>query len=100
DSQTPPRPTPDVPPVGDFLVPTATGMSFSRAAGLLPFLPPTAAGSMPHYVEWATPAEPWDAWGGRSPDQTMIDSYEMEGVARMKRAPLPAGCGVNYVSPL
>jgi hypothetical protein len=29
----------------------------------------------------------------------MIDAYEMEGVARMKRVPLAAGCGVNYVSP-
>ena len=29
----------------------------------------------------------------------MIDGFEMESVARMKRVPLPAGCGVNYVSP-
>jgi hypothetical protein len=99
-NQMPPRPILDVHTVGDFLVPTATGMAFSRAAGMLPFLPPTAADSMPDYADWATPAELWNAWGGRSPDQAMIDSYEMEGVARMKRVPLPGGCGVNYVSPV
>jgi hypothetical protein len=96
----PPRPIVDVHTVGDFLVPTATGMAFSRAAGLLPFLPPSAADTMPEYADWATPPALWDAWNGRSPDQVMIDGYEMESVARMKRVPLPAGCGVNYVSPL
>lgn len=95
----PPRPILDVHTVGDFLVPTATGMAFSRAAGALPFLPPTAADTMPEYADWATPADLWNAWGGRSPDQAMIDSYEMEGVARLKRVPLGAGCGVNYVTP-
>ncbi|HEX8795601.1 MAG TPA: hypothetical protein VF765_31845 [Polyangiaceae bacterium] len=95
----PPRPIVDVHTVGDFLVPTGTGMAFSRAAGLLPFLPPSAADTMPEYADWATPPALWDAWNGRSPDQVMIDGYEMESVARMKRVPLPAGCGVNYVSP-
>ena len=95
----PPRAIVDVHTVGDFLVPTATGMAFSRAAGALPFLPPTAADTLPAYADWATPKELWTAWGGRSPDQVMIDSYEMEGVARLERTPLPAGCGVNYVSP-
>ncbi len=94
----PPRPILDVHTVGDFLVPTGTGMAFSRAAGALPFLPPTAADTLPAYADWATPQVLWDSWGGRSPDQAMIDSYELEGVARMKRTPLPAGCGINYVS--
>jgi hypothetical protein len=94
-----PRPIVDVHTVGDFLVPTATGMAFSRAAGALPFLPPTAAGTLPEYADWATPQDLWNAWGGRSPAQAMIDSFEMEGVARLKRVPLGASCGVNYVSP-
>ena len=89
----------DVHTVGDFLVPTATGMAFSRAAGALPFLPPNAAQSMPEYADWATPEELWQAWGGRSPDQVMIDGWEMEGLARLDRTPLPPGCGINYVSP-
>ena len=46
----PPRPVLDVHTVGDFLVPTATGMAFSRAAGLLPFLSPTAGDTMPDYA--------------------------------------------------
>jgi hypothetical protein len=95
----PPRPVLDVHTVGDFLVPTGTGMAFSRAAGLLPFLPPTAADTMPDYADWATPPALWNAWAGRSPDQVMIDTWEMESVARMRRTPEPAACGVNYVSP-
>jgi hypothetical protein len=95
----PPRPILDTHTAGDFLVPTATGMAFSRAAGALPFLPPTAADTLPAFADWATPQALWNAWGGRSPDQVMIDTWEMEGVARLARVPLPAGCGVNYVSP-
>jgi hypothetical protein len=48
----PPRPIVDVYTVGDFLVPTGTGMAFSRAAGVLPFLPPSAADTMPYYADW------------------------------------------------
>ena len=96
---TKPRPIVDVHTVGDFLVPTGTGMAFSRAAGLLPFLPPSAADALPEYADWATPTALFDAWGARTPDQVMIDTYEMEGVARMRRTPLPPSCGVNYVSP-
>jgi hypothetical protein len=95
----PPRPILDTHTAGDFLVPTATGMAFSRAAGILPFLPPTAADTLPAFADWATPQVLWNAWSGRSPDQVMIDTWEMEGVARLSRVPLPAGCGVNYVSP-
>jgi hypothetical protein len=85
--------------VGDYLVPTATGMTFSRAAGLLPFLPPSAADTLPEYADYATPAALYQAWGGRSPDRVMIDDHETEGLSRLERTPLPAGCGVNYVSP-
>jgi hypothetical protein len=95
----PPRPVLGVSTVGDFLVTTATGMAFARAAGVLPFLSPTAADVMPEYADYATPAGLWSAWGGRSPDQVMIDTWEMESVARMKRTPLPAGCAMNYATP-
>jgi hypothetical protein len=94
-----PRPILDVHTVGDYLVPTATGMTFSRAAGLLPFLPPSAADTLPEYADYATPAALYQAWGGRSPDRVMIDDHETEGLSRLERTPLPAGCGVNYVSP-
>ena len=94
-----PRPILDVHTVGDYLVPTATGMTFSRAAGLLPFLPPSAADTLPEYADYATPEALYQAWGGRSPDRVMIDDFETEGLSRLKRTPLPAGCGINYVSP-
>ncbi len=80
-----PRPILDVHTVGDYLVPTATGMTFSRAAGLLPFLPPSAADTLPEYADWATPEALYDVWGGRSPDQVMIDDYETEGLSRLER---------------
>lgn len=98
NDQMPPRPIVDVHTVGDNLVPTATGMAFSRAAGALPFLPPAAAQSMPEYADWATPQPLWDAWG-KSPMQVMVDTYEMEGLSRLARTPLPPACGVNYVTP-
>ncbi len=96
----PPRPLLDVHTVGDPIVPTGMGMAFSRAAGALPFLPPAAADEMPEYADWATPQELWDEWGGRSPDQVMIDRYEIEGLPRLERTPLPPGCGVNYQTPV
>src|SRR5262249_12619545 len=78
----PPRPLVDVRTVGDYLVPTGNGRAFSRAAGALPFLQPAAAEAMPELAEWATPRELWEAWSERSPDRVLVDTYEMEGVAR------------------
>jgi hypothetical protein len=95
----PPRPLIDVHVVGDPIVPTGQGMAFSRAAGALPFLPPSMADQLPAYADWATPQELWDSWDGRSPDQVMIDTYEMEGEPRFERTPVPK-CGVNYQTPL
>jgi hypothetical protein len=96
----PPRPLVDVHTVGDYLVPTGNGMAFSRAAGALPFLQPGASAAMPDYADWATPEQLWAAWSGRSPDRVLVDSYEMEGVARFARTPLPPACGINYRTPL
>jgi hypothetical protein len=96
----PARPLLDVHTVGDPTVPTATGIAFSRAAGAVPFLPPSAAAAMPEYAAWTTPDELWTAWGSRAPNQVLIDTYEMEGLARLKRTPLAANCGVNYRLPL
>jgi hypothetical protein len=96
----PPRPLVDVHTVGDYLVPTGNGMAFSRASGALPFLPPAAVDTMPDYADWATPEELWEAWSERSPDRVLIDTYEMEGVARFERTPLRPECGINYLTPL
>jgi hypothetical protein len=96
----PARPVIDVHTVGDPIVPTGQGMAFSRAAGALPFLPPAMADLLTDYSDWATPQELWDSWNGRSPDQVMIDTYEMEGEPRFERTPLPPRCGVNYRTPV
>ena len=74
----------DAPTVGDIAVPVATGIAFARIAGLLPFLPSDSpwASVYPEYV--ATP-EVEAAYGGRTPNQVLLDHHVMEGVARLER---------------
>jgi hypothetical protein len=90
-----PRPLLVATTAGDDQVTTATGLAFARAAGALPFLPPTAVTSMPDYADFATPQALWDAWGGKSPNQVLIDTWQMEGVSRLGRTPGSA-CGNDY----
>ncbi len=92
-----PRPLLDATTAGDDEVTTASGLAFARAAGALPFLPPNAVTTMPDYADYATPQALWDAWGARTPNQVLIDSWEMEGVSRLGRIP-GSNCGVNYTS--
>jgi hypothetical protein len=95
-SPQPARPLLVVTTAGDDEVTTASGLAFARAAGALPFLPPSAVTSMPDYADWATPESLFEQWGGATPDQVLVSHYEMEGVSRLARAPGSA-CSVNYV---
>ncbi len=92
---TPPRPIFDVHTAGDDQVLVSAGNAFARAAGALPFLPPSAATTMPEYADYATPPDLYQALNGRTPNQVMIDAHVTEGLSRLARTPGNA-CGVNW----
>jgi hypothetical protein len=92
-----PRPILVATTAGDNQVTTAAGLAFARAAGALPFLPPSAVTSMPDYADYATPQVLWEAWGGKSPNQVLVENWQMEGVSRLGRAP-GSSCGNDYAS--
>jgi hypothetical protein len=84
--------------IGDPLVPPSTGNAFARAAGVLPFLPPSAATRIPEYADWATPQFLYDALGGKTPNQVLIEGHVLEGVSRFGRTPAGPKCDVNYIT--
>ncbi len=81
---------------GDPMVPSGTGYAFARAAGALPFLPPSFATTHPAWAEYATPQALYDALGGKTPNQVLIDTHSLEGIARLDRTRSGAACKVNY----
>lgn len=81
---------------GDPMVPAGTGYAFARAAGALPFLPPSYATTHPEWADYATPQALWDSLGGKTPNQVLIDSHTLEGVARQRRTRAGAACVPNY----
>jgi hypothetical protein len=86
---------------GDPMVPAGTGYSFARAAGALPFLPPSFAVTHPEWAEYATPQALYDALGGKTPNQVLVDTHTLEGVARLERTRAGDKCKPNYkTSPL
>ncbi|HEY1956569.1 MAG TPA: hypothetical protein VGH28_13185 [Polyangiaceae bacterium] len=82
--------------VGDGFVNIETGIAFGRAAGALPFLPPDALTRYPEYADYVTPQTLYDTFGHETPNDVLIDNYEVEGVARFGRRPAGPACGVNY----
>lgn len=83
--------------VGDHFVVVATGNAMARAAGIVPFFAPSAAGTYPEYAAYATPAALWRDLGQRSPDDVLIDGWALEGNYRLARTPAGSSCAANYV---
>lgn len=83
---------------GDPMVPAGTGWSFGRAAGAVPFLPPSFSKSHPEWFDYVTPQPLYDALGGKTPNQVLIDTFTLEGLARLERSRGGASCRANYVS--
>jgi hypothetical protein len=81
--------------VGDNFAPVAAGLSFARAAGALPFLPPGAAERLPEYADYATPPELYDRLGRRTPMRFLVESGVVEGVSRLARTSAGPGCAPN-----
>ncbi len=82
---------------GDPMVPSASGYTFARAAGAVPFLPPAFATTHPAWATYATPRPLWDALGGKTPNDLLIEKHVLEGVARLGRTRAGATCSANYV---
>jgi hypothetical protein len=82
--------------VGDNFVPVAAGITFARAAGAVPFLPPSALARYPHYADYVTPQELYDRLGRRTPMQFLVDTHVVEGVARLGRTRAGPACRANY----
>jgi hypothetical protein len=92
-----PRPILNAPTVGDGFVPTGTGNAFARAAGVLPFFPPSAVTAFPEYADYATPQALYDAWHA-TPNEVLVDNYVIEGVSRLKRTHAGATCDPNFLA--
>ena len=83
---------------GDAFVNLETGFNFARAAGALPFFPPSSLSLYPEYADYVTPQVLYDQFGGMTPNQVLINNFQIEGVARFGRRPAGPNCSVNYVS--
>lgn len=83
---------------GDPMVPSGTGYAFARAAGALPFLPPSFVATHPAWAEYATPKALYDGLGGRTPHELLVAEHAIEGVARLERTRSGPACAANYVS--
>jgi hypothetical protein len=93
---TPPRGLLNINTVGDGFVSISTGVAFVRAAGGVPFFAPQALSLYPEYKEYVTPQQLYDQYGHRTPNQVLIDTHLIEGIARLGRHPAGPSCGVNY----
>jgi len=95
-SPMPPRAIVEMNTAGDPLVPSGTGFAFARAAGAVPFLPPSFADTHPAWAEYVTPRSLWDSLGGRTPNDVLIENHVLEGIPRLGRTRAGASCKANY----
>ncbi len=82
--------------VGDGFVNIATGVAFARAAGAVPFLPPSALTKYPEYADYVTPPALYAQLGNKTPNQVLLEYHLIEGIARMERHPAGPTCADNY----
>lgn len=85
--------------IGDTFVPIASGLTVARAAGAVPFLPPSAAARLPEYADYATPREIYDRLGRRAPMRFLVERGVVEGLARLGRTSAGSDCRANDVTP-
>ncbi len=78
--------------IGDMNVPLNAGIAFARATGALPFFHPDAAAKFPEYADYVTPSALYDALGGKTPNQDLIDKHVIEGVTALARHPAGPTC--------
>ncbi len=81
--------------IGDQNVPLSSGIAFARATGALPFLRPDQASLYPQYLDYVTPQALYDALGGITPNQDLIERHVIEGVAELARHPAGSECAAS-----
>ncbi|HEY8075365.1 MAG TPA: hypothetical protein VIF62_14675, partial [Labilithrix sp.] len=96
DQLVPPHALLNINTVGDNFVEIASGITFARAAGAVPFLPPTALDKYPEYADYVTPEELYAKLGRRTPMQFLIDNYVVEAIPRLGRTHAGPMCQANY----
>jgi hypothetical protein len=73
---------------GDDIVPISTGISFARAAGLVPFMTERTGTELDeHYMPQAISRN----YNGRSAAQLLVDNFVGEGIPEFNRFPVPGG---------
>ncbi len=82
--------------VGDNFVQVSSHFAFARAAGALPFLPPTAVERFPAWADYATPRELYERLGRRTPMKFLVDNGVVEGIPRLGRTSAGPACKANY----
>jgi hypothetical protein len=82
--------------VGDAFVAISAGHTFARAAGAIPFLPPSAVSRYPEYADYVTPDDLYRDLGGKTPMQVLIDNGVNEGIARLGRTKAGPTCKQNF----
>jgi hypothetical protein len=82
----PPHPLLYTNTVGDQFVPVSSGTAFARAAGAIPFFAPNALARFPEYADYVTPQPIFDLFGGKTPNQYLIDTDMVEAIARFSRS--------------
>ena len=81
--------------IGDSDFPIASQLAFARAAGVLPFLPPSAVERVPAYADYATPRDFYDRLGARTPMRFLVESGVAEGIARLGKTSAGPKCATN-----
>lgn len=81
--------------VGDNFVQVASGLAFGRAAGAIPFLPPSALERFPAFADYVTPAALYEELGRRTPMKLLVEAGTVEGIARFGRTKAGAACKAN-----
>ncbi len=81
--------------IGDMNVPLNSGIAFARATGALPFLRPDQHAKYPEYADYVTPSALFEALGGKTPNQDLIDNHVIEGITVLARHPAGPECATS-----
>ncbi|MBN2195808.1 MAG: hypothetical protein JW751_23520 [Polyangiaceae bacterium] len=85
-------------PVGSVEVPVDLQVAIARAAGIVPFLDPTSAESLPELADYATPHALYSEFNAATPHRELVTSRVLEAQPRLARTPPVGTCGANELT--